>query len=52
LDNIKIVLGKIGWGGVDWITLVQDKKKWRAVLNAAMIELSLMRIWLGCVSGL
>jgi hypothetical protein len=26
----------IGWGGVDWIGLVQDRDKWRALVNAAM----------------
>jgi hypothetical protein len=29
-------LGEIGWGGVDWITLVQDIDKWRALVNALM----------------
>jgi hypothetical protein len=24
-DNIRIYLGKIGWGGVDWIHLSQDR---------------------------
>jgi hypothetical protein len=27
---------EIGWGGVDWIGLAQDRDKWRAVVNAAM----------------
>jgi hypothetical protein len=26
----------VGWGGVDWIGLAQDKDKWRAVVNAVM----------------
>jgi hypothetical protein len=29
-------LGVIGWGIVDWIGLVQDKEKWRALLNEIM----------------
>jgi hypothetical protein len=29
-------LGKIGWNIIDWITLVKDKAKWRAVVNAVM----------------
>jgi hypothetical protein len=29
-------LGEIGWGGVDWIGLTQDRDKWRALVNAAM----------------
>jgi hypothetical protein len=34
VDNIKMDLLEIGWGGVDWIGLVQDKDKWRALANA------------------
>jgi hypothetical protein len=36
VDNIKITLGEIGWGGVDWIGLAQDRDKWIAVVNAVM----------------
>jgi hypothetical protein len=36
MDNIKMDLVKIGWGGVDWIGLVQDKDKRRALENAVM----------------
>jgi hypothetical protein len=36
MNNIKIDLGEMRWGGMDWICLAQDKDKWRAVLNAAM----------------
>jgi hypothetical protein len=35
-DNIKIDLREIGWGGMDWIDLVQDKDQWRAVVNTVM----------------
>jgi hypothetical protein len=27
VDNIKMDLLEIGWGGVDWIDLVQDRDK-------------------------
>jgi hypothetical protein len=27
---------EIGWGGVDWIGLAQDRDKWRALVNAIM----------------
>jgi hypothetical protein len=30
VDNIKMDLGDIGWGGMDWIDLAQDRNKWRA----------------------
>jgi hypothetical protein len=29
-------LGEVGWGGVDWIGLAQDKDRWRALVNAIM----------------
>jgi hypothetical protein len=28
VDNIKLDLAEIGWGGVDWIGLAQDRDKW------------------------
>jgi len=31
-DNIKIDLREVGWGG-DWMELVQDKDRWRALVN-------------------
>jgi hypothetical protein len=36
VDNIKINLAEIGWDGVDWINLTQDKENKRAHVNAAM----------------
>jgi hypothetical protein len=33
VDNIKIDLLEVGWGGVDWIGLAQDRDKWRALVN-------------------
>jgi hypothetical protein len=36
MDNIKMDLLQIGWGGVDWIGLAQDRDKWRALVNVVM----------------
>jgi hypothetical protein len=36
VDNIKTDIGEIGWGGVDWIDLIQDGDMWRALGNAVM----------------
>jgi hypothetical protein len=36
VDNIKIDLVYIEWGGVDWIGLAQERYKWRALVNAVM----------------
>jgi hypothetical protein len=35
-DGIKMDLRDIGWGGVEWIQLAQDRDRWRAVVNAVM----------------
>jgi hypothetical protein len=36
LDNVKMDLREIGWGGTDWIDLAQDRDKWRALVNTIM----------------
>jgi hypothetical protein len=34
VDNIKMDLGEVGWGDVDWIGLAQDRNRWRALVNS------------------
>jgi hypothetical protein len=34
--NIKIDLGEIGWGSMDWIDLAQDGAQCRALVNKVM----------------
>jgi hypothetical protein len=34
VDNINMDLGEIGWGGVYWIGLAQDRDQCRALVNA------------------
>jgi hypothetical protein len=36
VDNIKMNLGEIGWGGMDWVDLAQDNDQWRALVNTVM----------------
>jgi hypothetical protein len=36
VDNSKIDLREIGWDGVDWIDLAQDRGQWRALVNTVM----------------
>ena len=35
-DNIKMDLGKVGCGYVDWMELAQDRDRWRALVSAVM----------------
>jgi hypothetical protein len=36
VDNIKMYLLEICWGGVDWSGLAQDRDKRRVLVNAVM----------------
>jgi hypothetical protein len=36
VDNIKIDLREIGWDGMDWIDMAQDRDQWRALVNTLM----------------
>jgi hypothetical protein len=36
VDNIKMNLREIGWDGMDWIDLFQDRNQWRALVNTVM----------------
>jgi hypothetical protein len=35
-DNIRMDLGEVGWDDVDWIGLVQDRNRWRALVNSVL----------------
>jgi hypothetical protein len=35
-DNIKMDLQEVGWDGVTWIDMAQDRDRWRALVNAVM----------------
>jgi hypothetical protein len=36
VDNIKIDLREIGWNGMDWFDLAEDRDKWRALVSTVM----------------
>jgi hypothetical protein len=35
-DNMTMSLQEMGWEGIDWIDLAQDRERWRALVNAVM----------------
>jgi hypothetical protein len=37
-------LREIGWDGVDWIDMAQDRDQWRALVNAVMNKWLLMML--------
>jgi hypothetical protein len=39
VDNIKIDLREIGWNGMDWIDLAQDRDQWRRALMDTVMNL-------------
>jgi hypothetical protein len=36
VDNIRMDIGEMGWDGVNWIDVAQDRDKWRALVNTIM----------------
>jgi hypothetical protein len=36
VDNFKIDLREIGWDGMVWIGLAQERDQWRALVNTVM----------------
>jgi hypothetical protein len=43
-DGIRMDLREIGLEGVDWIRLVQDRDRWRAIVSAVM-SLQVLAPW-------
>jgi hypothetical protein len=36
VDNVRIDLREMGWDGMDWIDLAQDRDKWTALVDTVM----------------
>jgi hypothetical protein len=36
VDDIRLDLGEVGWGDVDWICLAKDRNRWRALVNSVL----------------
>jgi hypothetical protein len=50
VDNIKIYLREIGWDGMDWIDLAQDRDLWRALITLR-VPLNAGKFLSGCTIG-
>jgi hypothetical protein len=35
-NNIKMDLREMGWSGMDWIDVAQDRDQWRVLVNSVM----------------
>jgi hypothetical protein len=51
VDNIKMDLREIGWDGVDWIDVAQNRDQWRALVNTVLNPSGSMKC-LGVLEGL
>jgi hypothetical protein len=36
VDNIRMDLGEVRWGDVEWIGLAKDKNRWRVLVNSVL----------------
>jgi hypothetical protein len=43
--NFKINLRQIGWDGMDWMNLAQDRDQWRALVNTVRNLRSSIKCW-------
>jgi hypothetical protein len=39
VDNIRMDLGEVGWGNVNWIGLAKDRNRWRRALVNSVLNL-------------
>jgi hypothetical protein len=54
MDNIKMDVREIGWDGVDWIELAEDRDQWRALVNTVMnfrVPQNAGKFLSGCTTG-
>jgi hypothetical protein len=52
VDNIKMDLREIGWDGVDWMDMAQDRDQWRALVNTVLnlqVPLNAGKFLSGCL---
>jgi hypothetical protein len=54
VDNIKIHPREIGWRGMDWIDLAQNKDQWRALVNTVInlrVPQNIEKLLSSCITG-
>jgi hypothetical protein len=54
VDNNKVDLREVGWGGMDWIDLAQDRNQRRALVNKAMnlrVPINAGNFLSSCITG-
>jgi hypothetical protein len=54
VENIKMDLREIGWDGMDWIDLAEDRDQWRALMKMVMnlrVPLNAGNFLSGCTVG-
>ena len=44
-DNIKMNLQEMGYGGMDWNVLAQNRDRWRALVNAVIKPSGSIKCW-------
>jgi hypothetical protein len=45
VDNIRMDLGEVGWGDMDWIGLAKDRNRWRALVNSVLNLRVSLKCW-------
>jgi hypothetical protein len=35
-EDVNMCLQEVGWGGMDWIDLAEDRDRWQALVNMIM----------------
>jgi hypothetical protein len=54
IGNVRMDLGEVGCGDVDWIGLAQDRNRWRALVNSVLnlrVPENAGKLWTGLASS-